>query len=142
MTETYNIVRLVSQSGIQSVFYKVKSWNVKEVLDQLHKNGLKLKDFRYFWFETRKRILNRDTQYELLYTETKTIRSSSSYYINGYTQTLDDIIAKNDVWLINKMREKGWQTIVTSIDPNENWYYGFKNGDFLVDLNGNIIEGD
>ena len=100
-----------------------------------------LQDYKYFWFEEKVSTTTNEYGVELCVYKEK-IRSSSHYYINAYVETLEDIKARNsrhDNDLINRMENLDWNKVVRGINPEHNWVYHFKDGDFLVDLEGNVI---
>jgi hypothetical protein len=134
---TYNIVRLRPKHTIHPIWFKVKGWETKEVAQLLD-----LTLYRYFWFECRKRIIEKGEDVEVLRIQTVIESSSSFYYINSYVETLDDVEARNDVeerGLIERMKNLKWNSVVTSVIPEENWHYEFRDKDFLVGVNGEVV---
>jgi hypothetical protein len=96
-----------------------------------------------FYFETRlcHDDLN-DGHGNLLKVESKTMEKSGMYYITGEIYTIEDIKARKndkDEILISNMECNNWPLVIENFNSFKT-IMEFKENDFIVALNGNIVE--
>lgn len=71
--------------------------------------------------------------------DSKTIKSSGTYYIGGVIKTLEEIIAKNDPdnsILISNMKCNKWDAVVTVCNPYK-WTQPLEKDDVVLQINKN-----
>ena len=135
--DTYNIVKLRFLKHNIHKLIKVNGWDAKEVVTLVN-----LSDFEYLWFEEKASEEFEPSGATVLSVHKTILNTSPFYYINSYTETLEDLRKKNsrnDYNLIETMENMNWNTVVKNIDPNSTNVYEFRNEDFLIDLEGNVV---
>lgn len=108
---------------------EISSWDVDAAIEMMKQITERYGSKPYgFYFLTRARADD-----EL---DSKVVKTSGMYYINGVVETLEEIKAKNnpdDRILISNMESNGWKSVVTTYSPYE-WTQPFNDDDKVVSV--------
>lgn len=94
-----------------------------------------LKDYKYFWFEDRKCIIEKEKG-GIITVQPVLEKQSCTYFIDAYVETREDV-AVNNAALAQKMGQNGWTHIARGV--KNYWTEIFRpDEDKLISLRGQI----
>ena len=121
----YSIVRFepIAHGTIRK--FPIEDWDVQKAT-----NLVDLKNYKCFWFEKIQSEI--DEEPGKFTVRKRVIKTSGHYFIDCFVETMEDVLVR-DSELAEKMEQKGWKKVATSI--NWNFSYGFdENKDNIVEL--------